>query len=376
MRHEARRIAVLVASLAVFACKAKLGDCEREPLERLADQLAAAEPHAQPDLVHAQLPEACRLPSSMAEYLEHLRPVGSEVPHHDARSSVLFMDRDAFGHACAAGLKVFDVLPDLSGPERSTYLYETCELGRYELASVEDGVPIMPYALHRWLLDQGLDAERARTISRAVMLSDIRAYAPAGTYADRQLPEVPDSTPTLDLALAVVPVTTSAILMDNRKPARIREGSIAPGQSSDSDVPQLLAWFSSARSRTESWSESNSPPPMRIDIAADVGTQLETIVKICNTALAAEIHECGLVVETGPWDQGALSFELARPGETYDVRVDLDEPEPAERVCADGEAQLTIEIGGHEDDTVAEFAALLAAVRARPCVARVLLRVA
>ena len=94
------RVAVLLASLAPCACKAKLGDCQREPLETLAHQLTVVEPRERPDLVHAQLPEACELPDSMTRYL-----------------------------------------------------FKTCELGRYQLAGVEEGVPMMVYALHRWLLE-------------------------------------------------------------------------------------------------------------------------------------------------------------------------------------------------------------------------------
>jgi hypothetical protein len=363
------RVAMLFASLVPCACQAKLGDCQREPLEALADQLAAAEPHARPDLVHAQLPEACRLPTSMTDYLEYLRPVGTEVPGLDRRGLAVFIDRAAFGHACAAGRQIFDIQWDQEPSRRIAFVYETCELGRYELAGVEEGVPMMVYALHRWLLDQGLDAERARTISRAVMLSETRAHAWAGTYADRRLPEVPRATAVVDPVGEIVHVTASAIryhnlLQGEREIVELRAGRIASEPSSDSAVRSLWVALGSVRA-TE-----------RLDIAADVGTRLETILRICNTGIEVEIHEFGLVVETQPWRRGTLPFELARPGETSDLRIDLAAPERVEQVCADGGAQLTIELVGHPNASVAELAASLAAVRAQPCVARVVLGVA
>lgn len=351
------RVTSIVLIGMLCACKTR-GACDRAEVEALVARLDSAAPHDRPDLLHEQLGQACELPIWAQRYLGHLAPVGTKLTRHDERSRPLTLDHDAFGRACAAGKQVFEVYVDLAWDQRAAYLYEHCELDRYGLGTLDDAIPLMVWALHHWLLEQGLPAEQARTLSRAALLSDRRAYAPAGTYDDRTLPGIADLE-RRDFGLEFVHVTTSAVYFKDRELASIVDGRIEE-LFLDPDglfTPLILRldvpyWYDDERG------------PAQLDIAADRSIPVKAILQLARTGAREGFQAFSVVVETAPFEHAPLVFELARP----DVDEQLDS------ACVGTTPGSSVELVVRDSTSVAELAEQLAALWRQPCVGRVVLR--
>jgi hypothetical protein len=372
------REVVWLAALACMlcACRSRKGACDGERVEALVAQLDAAEPRARPSLLHEQIEQACTLPDWVQRHLDHFAQVPTKVPKLDGRSSANLLDGEAFDRACAASWKeLFEVVNDLGAYEKAPYVHEQCELERYGLGTVEDGIPPRVWALHQWLLDQDLTAAQARSISRAVLLSERRATTPVGIFAELTLPEVPRVEELRDVAM-FVRVTTEAVVLDGAAPdeqrlVAITDGRILAGEFQDGVVASVLDDLE-LEVGSLSWSDLDKDQ-WTLDFAADLDTRVGTILGLARTGARAGFVGFSLVVETAPFEQWALPFELSGPDVKPDLRVDMKARARIGELCGDAARGSIVELTGPESSTADELARTLAAIWQLDCVGRVVL---
>ena len=162
--------------VALLGCTAKQpGRCDPHKVDELVAGLDAADPHARGRIVVEGLDEACEL--------EVLYNLGDHDP------GLTDAGEEAFGRACLAGLELAHTL----ARDQHDAFYVACGLGRLGVVSpseyrLQPGVQEAPWAIHQWLLDQGLRGTQVRPITRALLLRERAQAARVKVSEDLRLP--------------------------------------------------------------------------------------------------------------------------------------------------------------------------------------------
>jgi hypothetical protein len=170
MRYRAPTTLLLLVTLA--ACR---GEPEQEPskcdldaLTELGHTLAPLSFAEQAERVWPGIMAACddEVPTPLVNYFDP-ETLGDVLPRGRGPWTIALQRR-----ACARWDAIVRAKQDTPLDSRALEIFEACDFGRYEVLTADEIIgtptPIMTWATHQWLLDQGLDARAAAPLTRAL----------------------------------------------------------------------------------------------------------------------------------------------------------------------------------------------------------------
>jgi hypothetical protein len=181
MPRAALFVAILVFALG--ACRERPSEsCDRDALAKLSEALATMSRADQANHVWPGLVDACAdaIPAPLAIYFEPLHD-----PH--VRWAGVRRERGAWTlelqrAACPSwdADKLSNNFEFADNPAGSAFV--ACDFARYEVLAADEAdgqsPAIMTFAMHQWLLDQGVDARTAAPITRALFALEQIRLAP------------------------------------------------------------------------------------------------------------------------------------------------------------------------------------------------------
>jgi hypothetical protein len=300
------RYRMLSIPLLCFACRGTLSPsvkCDQRSLIELGEALANTSESEQIAKVWPGLEAACGdgLPTPVRSFYQ---PPVERIPAHVARPRELYPEFEPL--LLAACPKWTDsgalIVADAPADQRATAAYRACSFERFGVLEERElggrSSLMVSWAMHQWLLDQGLEPAQAKPITRALMSLEGRVTALVSPVAGQTWPTA-RGFPLSDGF--VVYVTRDAIGFDGREVLALADGVIAASDRADGMVPrvyqELERSLNEAKQEFEPRGEAWMAP---LIIAADAKTPFATITDVLATGDEAGFEEFGLVVDAGP----------------------------------------------------------------------------
>lgn len=296
----------------------KRSACNGGKVDELVAQLEAADPYQHPRLIAEGLPKVCKLPEFANK---HLQLASDDVLEHDQddREAV----RELFTQVCNGDAAALDESWELPGKDRARMLFERCDLGRFELTSEAEyahHLLIGPgvWAIHQWLLDQGLMAAQAQPLTRAVLTLEAKVYADSLEFFD--LPRQP--IPPSDIDGLLISADLDEVRFNEMPVAKLVAGGPMPDDrhlmrglygSLQDELPKLEAIAEA----------TGSPFEPRVLMAFKGKVHHSTVIDVWVTAARLGIERFAIVVERDAYRFATLPFLPP---------IVEDEPPPEEEV--------------------------------------------
>ena len=291
---------LLPISLLCFACRgaeSPSAKCDKQKLIELGEALAKASESEQIATVWPGLEAACgdELPSPMRSFYQ---PPVERIPAHVARPKELAAEFEPLLlAACPTWTELgAQIVDDAPGDQRAVAAYRACSFEHFDVVDENDlggtASLMASWAMHRWLLDQGLEPAQAKPITRALMSLEGRVTALVQPVAGLTWPTA------RGVALSdgfVVYVTRDEIGFDGRAVLAV-------------DLEkELERSLNEAKQEFEPLGEAWMAP---LIIAADATTPFATIMDLLRTGDQVGFEEVALVVDTGPDGLARLPISL------------------------------------------------------------------
>ena len=299
---RARGTLALLLLLGV-ACRAKdeppvpTPACNLGELSELARHLDGLAPGEDPLSAWHGLRGACgdALPSMAAQAFDlteiDARRGQARPARLDTNSRALQLD------ACPTWLEVEAALAELPSEQHAARVVQACNFTRFGVFD-EHELPHAPrsmiatWAIHAWLLDQGLAPEAARSITRALYLLELRNALLGEAHLDVELPLAEGSPVPRGPALVLTP---TAIRMGGQRIAELQDGR-PPLSTPEGLIRPLYEALRRAVGKGE------QAPPLRL--IADASTRYEALYPVVYTAERAGLEHFALLVRT----EGKLGY--------------------------------------------------------------------
>lgn len=343
--------------------------CDKAKLEALASELDGLSAQDATGRVWPGVKEACG--DSLTNAATHLYD-GDAFDREKAINFKPDAQYDRMVEVACPGWKdeVWEKIGAAPAHERALTGYRSCNFARFDLLPEErfedsGGIGIVTWSMHAWFLDQGLDPEAARTISRALFALEERVallgMVPKGVEPPVARGELIDSGTEIVLA------RDGVIFMD-RKLAVITDGQIDPKalenpQESSLYEELMMEWDKGTMMAESTGREWDS----RLLVIADQSTRAEALTQIMDVGSEAEWAHFSLVVASEEGlDLTQIPIEpppedASKLGEFLSVEVDARGyslgrgrgAEPTERVSGHDFGRLTAqaeELKGEQPD--------------------------
>jgi biopolymer transport protein ExbD len=354
------------------------GKCQLQEVDELVAAIEAADPQAHPELIAEGLPSACELPDYALTYIRAFRPSRYLDIPTDAE---LEERRAAFDAICPESEAMFEAQKLLDPREKLVNMFERCDLDRFGVVSraeyeLQDLATPAPWAIHQWLLDQGLSPAQARPLT-AALLTNERA-SPAR--------ELKLSLPRHSIAATAihtdgyVHANREELSFEWRTVAMLDDGALEPGAAGRT-IPRLF----------EDLAEAVEPADRRAEpllLAFDEAVRFSTLIAVQDTAGRLGFAQLGLLVDAGayrfgvlpieplgPWNaderpklelsMGRDGYRLSGPDLEVEEFAGEDLRERALHHC--GPDQRAIVISGEPELTIAQLSAALVDLRGPAC---------
>ena len=292
--------------------------CETQALHDLAAQLETLDPHARPAAARETLLRICELPTFVEQSLALADGSASFSP----RSLVEAMG-PAFELACPDSGRVLQAMVHSPVEGRGKVLYEGCKFERFEVLSLDDfawspAPPQMPWAFHRWLLDEGVPPEDARPITRALLDFEFAHTVGRGISSELIPPHVDAVLPPLVIGERV------ELGREGLRLGAHDFGPLAADDDAENDplvaLSTTLAELAAARASQQTPGRPEWTPPMIV--AVDGRVEYGTLRRL-DEVIDAWAGERMWMVERGTF----------RPAALFDARiVGQDAAEPAAEI--------------------------------------------
>jgi hypothetical protein len=314
MRRKAPAIALLVA---LGSCRGNEPTaCDRDAFAKLGQSLASM---------------------SIAEQIEHVWPAmvevcGESIPQPiqssfapEPAGHALLRERDPRGvelrnAACPTWQALEQAYASGSLDLSAAVAYEKCNFARYEVLANDEVVgnetAIMAWATHQWLLDQGLDASAAKSVTRAL-------YARV-QFESWQITQVPElrwpkahGVPVGE-GIAIHVARDKIDFAGYPELVSLRDGAIVDPYQFDHLYEKLIEHRGSSERLA---ARSGQPGDEALLIVADAQTPMATILRILALARVAGFPRYGFFVEPE-------AFEPTYIPVTYSVDGWTGKPDP------------------------------------------------
>jgi len=311
---------LLLLTISCLACRGSdssgdgstAGKCDAAALVELGEALARAPEHQQIAEVLPGLAAACgdALPAAAQSYYQPpAEPVArtSLLDGLDPKLEAMIIA------ACPDWTGAALVVADAPADQRATASYRACSFERFDVLAEHElrgtSPLIISWAVHRWLLDQGLTPAQARPITLALMSLERELTALVQPIAGQTWPTarglpIPDGM--------VLHVTGEAIHFDGKRIVELEDG-VAAKVTNHVIVPvfdvveqQVHDRKVEHQSRGEDWYGA-------LIIAADATTQVATIIDLLHTTRHLGFEQFGLVVHSTPDGLGQIPISSQRP---------------------------------------------------------------
>jgi len=341
--------------------------CELAELSALGEALTQAEPSARVDLAWPGVREACRgLPAALASYfdavyaskLDQAKAVRSDAPELRAVHEAVCPEFSAVGPAVA-------MVPPSS---RARMLFEGCGLERYAVFELDELDPqsggLMTWALHQWLLDQGLDAERARPLTRAIYGLEVHASAEIERVTGLRLPTMAGR------ALEAGPriyLSASELRFGSERLMALDGGRIPPTELRNHELPALSERLGAVADGDQARAMVDDEPwAGRVLIVADRDTPYATLMDLMSTAGRVGYTRFAFVVRPSAGRLAQVGIAPPRSGPAA-ITIELSGAGLSLARASEGEAEAET----HALDDLDAVAALAEAARADDPEARI-----
>lgn len=242
---------------------------------------------------------------------------GDELPEFAARAydaqTIASLRRTAIGaganasshqllrSACPTWSEAIAAATEVPSDQRARAIYRGCEFERFEVIDEDqlDGsssLLLSSWALHPWMLGQGVKTESARAITRSLLALERRngllwmlgedAITPPPAKGDPVLPGV------------TVALSASEIVFEGKRLLRLAAGRVGEEERVGPVIRQLHEELSSERERNDE--------PLFLRVIADADTPFDTFHAVLHTAERAGITNFALIV----LDEGGVYSQL------------------------------------------------------------------
>ncbi len=277
--------------------------CRADDVHALAAELAAADVPTKQARVAEGLASACTLPSSFSAFLAATAPGAAANARFEAASK----HTDLLDQVCPAGTT--DAVGALKPLERAPVLFDKCGLGAHAVAEREDWLAhgpssVAPFAAKAWLVEQGVAAEDASTIAKALVLRDRTRWA----APDQSLPKIDGVMRPVPATSVVVQVTPNEVRVGGTRVLSLEEGRLpAPPKGKDAhpDVEKLREAMLAER---EAFPEDAT---VTLAFVADATVHAQTLYELTEQADDVNLRPVVLVGMSGTSGEGALPFSKA-----------------------------------------------------------------
>lgn len=311
---------LLFVGLTLVGCRGSGSDaaaCDRPALVELGQALAQTPEHEQVARVMPGLVAACGelLPKPVANYFEKPREEQSREPSpgsdrlDPALESMLIEACPSWAMSGAL------ILADAPADQRATAAYRACSFDRYGVLSEAElgpGSPLLvSWALHQWLLDQGLEGAQAKPITRALMALERKLAAIVVPVAGQTLP-VASGLPLGD-GFAIY-VTRDAIRFNGQSLGSLADGEPAETELDGRLIRRVHDAFADVAEQQQAIHSANGEEWRRpVVIAADASTPYSTILAMIETTAELGFDEFGLAVDAGSEGIAQIPILLSVP---------------------------------------------------------------
>lgn len=304
---------ILAASSLALASGCKGKACDAELAETLGAELNHADPRERGELVRTELAKVCKLPDSVAGYLQHFGPGPARLLPPDADIAEM---RAALDRACPGYEAIFASSEELDAHERAVHRYDQCGFARHELierdAYLRHFYSDVPWAIHQWMLDQGLTPAQAKPLAQALFSLENEQSSGIDLPEGVQLPII--AAPLRELPRQgldpTVYITREHMLFASRPVAVSSDGWLARTEARNHQIPELGEPLDEELGKSRLVSESLGQAwRSRVNIAADARVPWAPVFDAMYTASTLDVQELGLIVEIGPHDFVALPLD-------------------------------------------------------------------
>ncbi len=274
---------------------APAGKCDLDALRQLSTDLERTETKIAVRKVWPRVQEACGEAISSMAVPVYAPTMVRSLPSPPAPDAAY---RSMVALACPEWEKVGGAVQAAPAPTRGLEAFEACNFGRFDVVSADEVAAnatagLISWGLHAWMLDQGLEAEHAKPITR--MLLALEAYtvvSPSVPY----MVDLPDAEASEAADVADVELSRTFIDVDGEIVAKIEDGRIAEADHAGHLVPKLFDALSK-KAAAESASAGESWDAQLV-LAVDGTARFDTLVDVLYTAGRAEFTEFAFLVET------------------------------------------------------------------------------
>lgn len=286
--------------------------CDPRNIEELVASIEAAEPEQRFELVARGLPKACKLPDYAFKYLASHRRDGASVDWTDADTQQATL---ALEHACSSPGQMFreERLSAFLVPPDMRPVFDRCQFDRFEVIPRQAYVKLadtnpLPWAVHQWLLDEGVPSEQARQVTVGLFSLDYwrNSFAPLVPAPQREL--VAHSLPWAP----IVSGDQSWLRLGSEGIAQIHDCEVDAQEVQNHIIKPLFEALELEVEKSRVIAESRGePPPTRVLLALDEQLCFRALVDIQYTANRLEYDSFGLVIEPEPYVFSALPLRFA-----------------------------------------------------------------
>lgn len=270
------------------------GECDLDALRKLSRDLTYMDNEVAVRRVWPAVQGACRdALTSMAVPAYAPTMVGS-MPSPPAPDAAY---RSMSSLACPEWDQIGSEVRAAPAPARGLKAFKACDFGRFEVMSADEVAwnptsGLISWGLHAWMLDQGLEAEHAKRITR-VLLS-LEAYTTISPFLPHIL-DLPNVEASTAADIADVQVLRAFIDVGGESVVKIEDDHIVEADKEGHLLPKLFDALSkqAAAERAavgESWDA-------RLVLAVDGNTRFDTLVDVMYTAGRAGFVDYAFVVE-------------------------------------------------------------------------------
>ncbi len=351
------RITSFMGSLAMlvllFGCgNRRAPACDHEAVAQLAQQLRNATPRDHPDLVMEQW--ACRGPAFVTESFEMRQRL------RDGQSLAIRMHETmearsrAFEKLCPEMTSIYSRAATKPFNQRAQVVYDDCDLARLNVISRErfirrDTASTVPWAAYQWLLDDGVAADDARELTRALLLFKQREDVELSLPTDYQPVQAKIELPRVPLGTEIV-VTPEQLYVDNRR-------FELPKSGQESLLPYVYEQLTKVNSQA-----SAGPEKPVLNIYFDRRVKVSVATSILFTASKAGFDRWNFVVEIWPFDYGVVDVHVPEwTRESIRIRIEAD----GSAIRSGTESPELVHIDAHDDVTMAQWIEVATAERVR-----------
>ena len=304
--------------------------CDVDALEQLGREL---EPSMDLDRAWSGIREACgdKLPGFAARSYD--ADTIASMRRGATASSLDPADEKLIQAACPAWKEAQATIAEVPADQRARAAYRGCEFGRFEVLDERElddcSSPLLSsWALHAWMLEQGVRAESARPITRSLLALERRnelLWTLGEESVDPPLAKGDPLLPGLTVA-----ISEGELVLDNRRLEKLAGGRV---QAAARQGPLILSLHEALRGEVE-----RSEEPLLLRVIADAETPFDTFHAVLHSAERAGLAEFSLIVgdEGGAYSQLPLaaSAQWAPPPSLRPSSVDdrfaafMNNPDP------------------------------------------------